>query len=521
MSCDEGLRLDELVRELPAGSRLTGDGAVRVRGVHQDSRRIAPDDLFVALKGARADGGTFIDDARSRGAVAVLVDEQSAVPAALPYIRVLDTRTSLALAAAAVYGHPAFGLDIIGITGTNGKTTTAHLVKAAVDGALGRPSCGLIGTVGHSYGALDVVAEHTTPEADDLARILASMRDLGATHVAMEVSSIALTSRRVHAIRFRVGAFTNLTQDHLDYHGSMEAYGEAKAELFTVSAPGTAVIHVGDPFGRRLAHRVNAPLVRVSCEVGAAATDAEIAPTSLRLSARGIEARVRVPGGAVDLVSPLFGLHNVENLLVALGVVVALGLDLPRAVEALRNERGAPGRLERCEFAEDDVVVLVDYAHTPDALARVLASVRALSKGRVLVVFGCGGDRDRTKRGPMGEAAASGADLAIVTNDNPRGESPEDIARPIIEGLVHHGLSDVGPSGLRSASRGYAIELDRARAIDAAVSSALAGDTVVICGKGHEDYQVVGDERLPFDDRIEARRALARRRPRSTRGSSG
>ena len=512
MTGGQGLRLDELLRELPAGSQLSGDGSVRVRGVHQDSRRVSPGDLFVARRGAQADGGSFIEQARERGALAVLTDQGASAPLGLPCIRVADSRVGLALAAAAVYGHPAFGLDIVGITGTNGKTTTAHLVKAAIDGAQGRAACGLIGTVGHSFASLDVPASHTTPEADDLARILASMRDLGATHVAMEVSSIALTSRRVHAIRFRVGAFTNLTQDHLDFHGSMHEYAEAKAALFTSQAPGTAVIHVGDPFGRELVSRVRGPLIRVSAETCAASSDAEIAPASLALSARGIEARLRVPGGEVDLVSPLFGRHNLENLLVAVGIVVALDLDLARALEALRSEPGAPGRLERCESADDDIVVLVDYAHTPDALARVLASVRALSSGRTFAVFGCGGDRDRTKRGPMGEAAAGGSDIAIVTNDNPRTESPAEIARPIVERLRGLGLTEVGIDSLASATRGYVVELDRARAIDAAITAATAGDTVVICGKGHEDYQVVGAQKLPFDDRVHARRSLARRR---------
>ena len=507
-----GLRLDELLRELPAGSRLSGDGSVRVRGVQQDSRNVLPGDLFVARRGTHADGASFIEQARGRGAVAVLSELDASAPIGLPSIHVTDSRVGLALAAAAVYGHPAFGLDIVGITGTNGKTTTAHLVRAAIDGAEGRAACGLIGTVGHSFASMDVPASHTTPEADELARILAGMRDLGASHVAMEVSSIALTSLRVHAIRFRVGAFTNLTQDHLDYHGSMEAYAEAKAALFTSPPPGTAVIHVGDPFGRELVSRVRAPLLRVSAETHAAPSDAEIAPVTLALSARGIEARVRVPGGEVDLVSPLFGRHNLENVLLALGIVVALDLDLERALQALRTARGAPGRLERCETADDDIVVLVDYAHTPDALSRVLASVRALARGRVLAVFGCGGDRDRTKRGPMGEAAAAGSDIAIVTSDNPRTESPSEIARPIVERLRGLGLLDVGIDSIATAARGYALELDRSRAIDAAITAAAPGDTVVICGKGHEDYQVIGTEKVPFDDRVHARRSLARRR---------
>ena len=512
------MRLDELLRELPSGTTLSGDGSTVVLGVHQDSRQVGPGDLFVARKGTTVDGAAFLDQARERGAVAVLTDRDGpSTP--LPCIRVDDVRTGLALAAAAVYGHPAFGLDIVGITGTNGKTTTAHLVASAIDGVVGRPACGLVGTVGHRYRSLAIPASHTTPEADDLARVLVQMRELGATHVAMEVSSIALESRRVHAVRFCVVAFTNLTQDHLDYHGTMDRYADAKAELFTSHMPGSAVIHVGDPFGRALAQKVGSPLIRVTGEVGASSAEAEVAPVSLTLSARGIDARIRTPQGEIPLRSPLFGAHNLENLLVCLGVICALDLDVARAAAALEHEVGAPGRLERCETAADDVVVLVDYAHTPDALGRVLASVRALSTGRVLAVFGCGGDRDRTKRRPMGEAAARGSDVAIVTNDNPRTESGAEIAVPVVEGLRAAGLSELEAGALPSGARGYMVELDRTRAIQAAVDAARPGDIVVVCGKGHEDYQIVGTERFPFDDRVVARQALERRR-RAARASS-
>jgi UDP-N-acetylmuramoyl-L-alanyl-D-glutamate--2,6-diaminopimelate ligase len=512
MNGPTGLRLDELLRELPRGSELSGSGEVVVTGVHQDSRQVTPGDLFVARKGSHADGAAYVLDAKKRGAVAVLTDSAGTTPDGLPQVQVEDVRVGLALAAAAVYGHPSFSLEVIGITGTNGKTTTAHLVRTAVDHALGRRVCGIVGTVGHHYGTLDVPAAHTTPEADELARVLSAMRELGASHVAMEVSSIALSSRRVHAIRFRVAAFTNLTQDHLDYHGSMESYAAAKSELFTSYAPGSAVIHVGDELGRELARRVTAPLVRVSAEVGLPVRDAEIAPTSVALGSRGIEARLRTPQGEVDLVSPLFGAHNLENLLVCLGVVLALDLDVARAAEGLRGDMGAPGRLERCETPDDDVVVLVDYAHTPDALARVLTAVRALSVGRVLVVFGCGGDRDRAKRRPMGEAAGQGGDIAVVTNDNPRSEPAEEIARPIVEGLRALGLPELDFADVPGATRGYVVELDRARAIHQTILAARSGDTVVICGKGHEDYQVIGTERHAFDDRITARRALSQRR---------
>jgi UDP-N-acetylmuramoyl-L-alanyl-D-glutamate--2,6-diaminopimelate ligase len=506
-----GLTLAELVRELPLEARVEGDAGIRVLGVQQDSRRVQEGDLFVARSGAHAHGGRFIADARGRGAVAVLTHAETAVPEGVPVVRVGDVPRALAFAAAAVYGHPSFALEVVGITGTNGKTTTTHLVRAAIDGALGAPRCGIIGTVGHAYGGLTIEAAHTTPEPDELARVLATFRDEGASHVAMEVSSIALATGRVRAVRFRVAAFTNLTQDHLDFHGTMESYAASKAELFTEHAPGVAVVHVDDPFGRELAKRVRSPLIRVSSKIDGKEA-ADIAPTSLTLTERGIEAVLRTPQGEVLVRSRLLGAHNVENLVVALGIVHALELDLHRASAALVNELGAPGRLERCEEPEDDVIVLVDYAHTPDALARALDAVRSIAKGRVICVFGCGGDRDKTKRPLMGKASAERADVVIVTNDNPRGESPEAIAASVVEGVRSTGSPSVDEARLREARRGSVVMLDRALAIRAAVTAAREGDVVLIAGKGHESHQIVGDERRAFDDRAQARAALAERR---------
>lgn len=501
----DGLRLDELTRELPMAAEVVGDAGVRVLGVRHDSRAVQPGDLFVARKGERADGARFVQDAVRRGAAAVLTTREASDalgPASVPLVLVEDTTTALAYAASAVYGHPSFSLDVVGITGTNGKTTTAHLVRAAVDGALGKPSCGVLGTVGHSFGDWRVDAEHTTPEADEVARTMAAMRARGATHAVMEVSSHALALGRVRAVRFRVAAFTNLTQDHLDFHGSMTEYAAAKALLFTHLGAGGAVLNVDDAFGRELAPRVKAPLVRVSARVGA---DADVVPLEAQVDARGIRATVRTPGGEVALASRLVGAHNLENLLLTLGIVHVLELDLTRAAAALSGEAGAPGRLERCDAEGDDVVVLVDYAHTPDALARALDAVRAVSGGKIWCVFGCGGDRDRAKRAPMGDAVARRADHAIVTNDNPRTEDPQAIADAIVEGV-------------RAAGREPVVELDRRKAIDLAVRSAGTGDVVLVAGKGHEDYQIVGAVKHPFDDRIEARRALAERR--AARGSA-
>jgi UDP-N-acetylmuramoyl-L-alanyl-D-glutamate--2,6-diaminopimelate ligase len=517
----EGLTLAELAREIPGEVTVTGDEAVRVHGVKHDSRAVEPGDLFVARKGASADGARFVVDAVARGAAAVLSSRGSLVePPDVPLLEVDDVADGLAYAAASVYGHPAFGLEIVGITGTNGKTTTSYLVRAAIDAAGGAPLCGLIGTVGHRFRDWVVEATHTTPEADELARVLDGMRTRGATHVAMEVSSIALVAGRVRAVRFRVAALTNLTQDHLDFHGSMEEYAAAKALLFTRCAPGAAVVNVDDPFGVAIASQVRAPLVRVSARVTTRASEADIAPRTVTMSAHGIDTVLRTPRGDISLRSRLVGAHNLENIVVAMGIAHALDLDLARAAAGIGAEGGAPGRLERCDDEGDDVIVVVDYAHTPDALARVLDSVKSVAGRRVWCVFGCGGDRDPSKRSPMGEAVARRADAAIITSDNPRSESPEAIARPIERGARVAGMRELDLATLAAGERGYAVELDRARAIEAAVIEASPGDVVVIAGKGHEDYQIVGTEKRHFDDREEARRALRTRSAREAKRAS-
>jgi UDP-N-acetylmuramoyl-L-alanyl-D-glutamate--2,6-diaminopimelate ligase len=503
-----GLRLDELARELPMPAEVIGDPSVRVRGVRHDSRYVVAGELFVARKGQTSDGALFVDDAVARGAVAILGARGLFDPgrSPVPVVLVDDAASALAYAASAVYGHPSFSLDVVGITGTNGKTTTAHLARAAIDGALGLPSCGVIGTVGHSFGTWALPAAHTTPEADEVARTMAAMRDRGATHVAMEVSSHALALGRVRAVRFRVAALTNITQDHLDFHGSMAAYAESKARLFTELGPGSVVLNVDDAHGRELAARVRGPLVRVSARGGAKGVDAEIAPREACVDARGIRAVIRTPCGDVEIASRLVGVHNLENLLVALGIAHALELHLGRAAQSLSVESGPPGRLERCDSEGDDLLVLVDYAHTPDALQRVLEAVRGVTLGRLWCVFGCGGDRDPTKRAPMGRAVALGADVAVVTNDNPRTEDPRVIAGAAAEGVRAGGLDPI-------------VELDRRAAIQYAVASAGPGDAVLIAGKGHEDYQIIGNTKHPFDDRTEAGRALETRRRTGARSS--
>ncbi len=474
--------------------RLVGDGAVRLMGVRQDSRQVRPGELFVARKGGKTSGVVHAQGAAAAGAVALLVERGEPLPALrLPILEVTDVKRALALAAEAVYGAPSQAIDVIGVTGTNGKTTTTFLIEQGLSAAGAKPA--RLGTLGFEMGGQSFGDTLTTPEADDIARCLVEVRQRGGSHLVMEVSSIAVVQQRVAGLRFRAAAFTNLTQDHLDFHGTLEAYGEAKAQLFTQLSPENSVIHVGDAFGRQLATRVRAGLLTVG------RTSADVSVAEATLSARGIQARVFTPKGDSELHSPLVGEHNLENLLVALGVLVGLGMAPPDAGRALSSAPQVPGRLERCDGPEDDVLVVVDYAHTPDALTRVLAAVRALGEGRVLCVFGCGGDRDPLKRAPMGEAVGRGADYAYVTSDNPRTESPSAIVDAILPGFS-------------AASAAYEVELDRAVAIEKAILAARAGDVVLVAGKGHEDYQIVGADKRHFDDREQARRALTLRRAR-------
>jgi len=493
------MRLRDVARELQATVRFGPESAVDapVTGIHHDSRAVEPGDVFVAREGGHVSGLSFVAQATERGAIAVIARRGSIRDSAVPVIEVDDVPLALALASAAIYGHPTFGLEVIGITGTNGKTTTALLTRALVNGAGGR--CGTIGTLGAEFEGESRSSAFTSPEADELARAARSMRDRGASHLAIEVSSIALAQKRADAVRFRVAAFTNLTQDHLDFHGTMAAYAAAKSRLFTELCPTSAAINVQGAFGRELASNVplGTRLVRFS-----SATDigpADVVPVSFNQGTRGIELVAESPMGRVVVTSPLLGLHNIENLLTAIAIGACLEIDADSIGRALSADIRVPGRLERCDDPErDDIIVLVDYAHTPDALGRALASVRAFAQGRVVCVFGCGGDRDAGKRLLMGEVAARGADWVIVTNDNPRSEDPRAIAASIV-------------SGFATASTPFEIELCRRTAIRRAIAGAKPQDVVLIAGKGHEPYQIIGASMLAFDDRDEARAALRER----------
>ncbi|HJL35005.1 MAG TPA: UDP-N-acetylmuramoyl-L-alanyl-D-glutamate--2,6-diaminopimelate ligase [Polyangiaceae bacterium LLY-WYZ-15_(1-7)] len=496
------MRLVELQRRF--GGALHG-GDVEVKDARRDSRVVQPGDLFAAVPGATVDGARFAPQALEKGAAAVLTERRLELDA--PQWVVESARATLGPAAHALHGDPTEELAVVGVTGTNGKTTTTYLIDEALR-TLGASSA-LLGTVAARAGKASSPASFTTPEADDLARFAACAVDAGATHLVMEVSSHGLDQERVGGVRFEVAAFTNLSQDHLDYHGTMEAYGEAKARLFLAHAPAACVFHVDDAFGAALADRAEAAGRRV-LRVGRGEA-ADVRASAVRFDAAGIEAEVATPRGALTLRSRLVGAHNLENLLVALGVLLALQqrpgheTELAEIAAALGAVTGAPGRLERVADPRG-VSVLVDYAHTPDALARALDALRPLTTGRLIALFGCGGDRDAAKRPKMGRAAGERADWVVVTSDNPRTEDPAAIVEAILPGVEASGQPRREALG---GARGYVVEVDRRAAIRQALAAAEAGDTVLIAGKGHEDYQILGTTKHPFDDRVEAAAAIA------------
>lgn len=493
------MRLRELLSEV-AGAQVTGSAEIGIAGVEHDSRAVTPGSLFVCIRGFKQDGHNFIGDAAGRGAGAVVIESdpaQLAIPSGLTVVRVADSRSALARLAARFFAHPSRQLRLIGITGTNGKTTTAYLAEAILRAAGHR--VGLLGTIEYRCGATTFPGERTTPESSDLQRLLARMRDMGAWGAAMEVSSHSLMLHRVEACEFDVAVFTNLTQDHLDFHGSMERYAEAKARLFqdlgkSRVKPGVAaaVLNADDPWADFMAQRTTARVIRFSLTAAA-----DLAVRTAQFDLAGIRAAVTSPWGSFEVVSALVGRHNLANILGAAGACLQLGMPCQVVEAGIANLAAVPGRFEKVEAGQPFAVV-VDYAHTPDALERVLTFAREYARGRLIVVFGCGGDRDRGKRPRMGEVAARLADAVFVTSDNPRSEEPDDILREI----------EAGIKKAFARAGGHATIPDRREAIGAALASARGGELVVIAGKGHETYQILRDRTIPFDDRVVAREAL-------------
>jgi UDP-N-acetylmuramoyl-L-alanyl-D-glutamate--2,6-diaminopimelate ligase len=487
-----------------AGAR----GAATVTSVTSDSREVLPGSLFVALRGLKADGSAFARDAIAKGAIAVVAEVPSPAGVAVPWLQVADARLALAALAAVFFDHPSQQLVLVGITGTNGKTTTSYLLASIFDAAGIR--CGRIGTVGYQIGDREVDATRTTPEAPEVQRLLRDMVAQGCGACVMEVSSHALALRRVEHLHFSAAIFTNLTRDHLDFHRDMEDYFQAKRHLFELLPQGgIGIANLDDPRGAAFAAAAPRPVTY------AIDTPADVRPGPLSFSLDGLAFEVRTPRGTLSLRSPLVGRPNGYNILAA--VATAMALDLPfNAIEkGIAALALVPGRFQLVSSPSDDVRVVVDYAHTDDALKNLLETARPLATSRVITVFGCGGDRDRAKRPLMGAVAARLSDLVVVTSDNPRSEDPEQIIEEIKRGIVVPAdrLPPKGQTGPR-ATPWLAIP-DRKAAIERAIKDARSGDLILVAGKGHEKYQVIGDRVLPFDDVEVAKGALAQRRARS------
>ncbi len=463
--------------EVGAG-RVIGDGATPIGDVTHDSRLAGPGDLFVAIRGAHRDGHDFVATTAASAACV-----EVARPAALPLLVVADTRAVLPALAAEVHGHPSRHLKVVGVTGTNGKTTVAHMVASIVEAAGDVP--GVVGTVGARIGPRSFSLERTSPEASDFQRLLRTMVDEGVDVAAVEVSSHALVFGRTAATEFAVVAFTNLSQDHLDLHGDMEAYFRAKASLFEGTGA-AAVINVDDAYGRRLAKMIDRPFISVGAGGDFHAADVEAGLVTSRF-------RIVGPAGEAAVMLPLGGRFNVENALMAAACCHAMGYELAAAAAGLTSIEPIPGRMEPVVTGEGPAVI-VDYAHTPHGIDQVLESIRPLVKGRLIVVVGAGGDRDTAKRPEMGRAASQ-ADVLYITSDNPRSEDPAAIIHAVASGA--DGPADV------------VLEQDRRRAIERAIGGASHEDAVLILGKGHETGQEVGGHTLPFDDRAVAREVMA------------
>lgn len=486
-----------------------GDLDVEISDIFYDSRRVTAGGLFVAVKGFTADGHRYIDDAVGRGAAAIVVQEDIGHPDAV-VVRVADSRAALGRLADTFFGSPSMKLKLMGVTGTNGKTTVSYIVEEILKTAGLSP--GVIGTINYRYAGKSITPPHTTPESLDLVRLLSDMVEAGTTHAVMEVSSHALDLHRVDTCMFDAALFTNLTQDHLDYHHTMENYFASKARLFRElvnrGKETASVINADDPWARRLIDETSGRVVTYGMGDGA-----DIRPTDLTADTRGIRGEGITPFGKFRFESNLLGRHNVYNLLAALGGVLRMGIDLETAVRGINRPITVPGRLEPVE-GTGDISVLVDYAHTDDALANVLSTLAPLTKNRLITVFGCGGDRDRKKRPKMAAAAAGKSHKVIVTSDNPRTEDPAAIIEDILVGFEGTDCLRVDQdSPLReNARKAYTVIPDRRQAIRFAVSQARGGDIVLIAGKGHEDYQIIGTTKYPFDDRIEAKKALDERK---------
>jgi UDP-N-acetylmuramoyl-L-alanyl-D-glutamate--2,6-diaminopimelate ligase len=486
--------LREALERIP-NIQSTGNPNIDICGIAYDSRSVQKGDLFVAIKGEKQDGARFIGQALNRGAVAV-ASEKNQAPAQAVSVVVPDARKFLAEISRIFYRDPSAKLKLVGITGTKGKTTSSYLMDSIFSHA-GIPSC-LMGTIMMKIGSQIIQSHHTTPESSDLMRFLQQAVTGGCTHGALEVSSHSLALKRVFGARFAVGVFMNLTHDHLDFHKNMEAYFQAKQLLFSAENGNNiecAVINVDDDYGRRLASETRSSVLRFGFR-----KPADIRVLEYQSTSGGTELALDTPAGQVHFQLRLIGRPNAYNVMAATGAALCLGLDLKTIRSGIEALKGVPGRMERID-AGQDFTVIVDYAHSPDSLDNLLQTLSQLPHKRIITVFGCGGDRDKTKRPVMGEIAARASDLVIATSDNPRSEDPLEILKEI-------------ETGLRKGPAPFKIEPDRRLAIELAISMASAGDVVALAGKGHEDYQIIGSRTIPFDDRILALELIRQRQKR-------
>jgi UDP-N-acetylmuramoyl-L-alanyl-D-glutamate--2,6-diaminopimelate ligase len=498
------MTIAELIMALDVVSQ-EGDLNVEVVDVTDDSRQVKPGTFFVAVKGAQVDGHDFIDKACAQGALGLMVETPFQKPQSGSFggrvpavVEVKDTRAALGSVVSRFWNEPSRALTMIGVTGTNGKTTVTHIAKGLLE-ASGR-KVGLLGTVGYFVGAEHFSASHTTPGSVALHSLLNKMVKAGADSAILEVSSHALALDRVSGCEFDIVVFTNLTQDHLDFHKDMQDYFQAKLRLFQEyvapkrkASPKRAIVNIDDDWGKQILKQCAVPVWSYSIR-----ESADLRATDLYLSIDGTTFTAVTPIGPMKIHSSLVGEHNVYNLLAAIGVGVECGMPLELIQQGIADFRTVPGRFELVS-EDQDFAVVVDYAHTEDALARLLAVAKVLKKGRIITVFGCGGDRDRGKRPKMGAVAVQGSDLVFVTSDNPRTEDPSTILQDIEQGIL------ALPESQRTA---YRMISDRRAAIQTAIQEAAPNDMVLIAGKGHEDYQIIGTERFHFDDREVAREAL-------------
>ncbi len=503
------MTLDELLITL-TDSEIHGSTAVSISALTCDSRMVRPGVLFFALRGVQTDGHRYVDQAVAAGAAAVVLEDAAFAPAGIPWVKVPDGRTAMGHMAASFNGDPTATLPLVGITGTNGKTTTTYLIEAIL-AAAGRQAA-VLGTISYRFGTTTIGASHTTPESTELQSAFRQLADAGARAFVMEVSSHALEQKRVDGCHFDVGIFSNLTRDHLDYHVTMEQYLDAKARLFSELLRPTpekprrrAAVNMDDPYGAEIARRSACPVVTFGIR-----GECAVRPISVVSSVSGISATLVTPAGNIDITSRLLGRFNLANILAAVAAGVALDLPLEAIKHGIENHTTVPGRMERVENRRG-VTCLVDYAHTGDALENVLATLKEISVGRIITLFGCGGDRDNGKRPIMGKIAAGMSDLAIVTSDNPRTEEPLPILEQIKSGIVPLGLREYGTAELTGGftEKGFTLVENRREAIRLAARLARPGDILLLAGKGHEDYQIIGTTKHHFDDREEAAAALA------------